>query len=99
MKVTRGIFPSGVRYEVNEIGQKEDEDGFRTPSFTKYIFRILKMVCVSVKITGDSVMVRDTKDPTKTTLTFDHDEWAAFINGVKAGEFDLPVKAQVAEAA
>ncbi|MFA4846571.1 MAG: DUF397 domain-containing protein [Patescibacteria group bacterium] len=45
--------------------------------------------CVSVAITSDKVGVRDTKDPSKTTLTFTHDEWTAFIDGVKKGEFDL----------
>jgi hypothetical protein len=33
--------------------------------------------------------VRDTKDSQRRTeLTFTHDEWDAFVKGVKAGEFD-----------
>ena len=31
------------------------------------------------------------KDTTKPAHVFDSDEWAAFVTGVKAGEFDLPV--------
>jgi hypothetical protein len=46
--------------------------------------------CVAVAINKDAVAVRDTKDPTKTTLNFTHEEWEAFIAGVKNGEFELP---------
>ena len=35
------------------------------------------------------VAVRDTKDPDGGTLIFTHAEWAAFLAGVRAGEFDL----------
>jgi len=35
------------------------------------------------------VAVRDTKDPDGGMLVFAQSEWAAFIGGVKAGEFDL----------
>ncbi len=45
--------------------------------------------CVSVAIKGDVVAVRDTKDPTKNTLLFTHDEWNSFIAGVKQGAFDI----------
>ena len=45
--------------------------------------------CVSVAIKKDVVGVRDTKDPTKTTLLFTHDEWKSFVAGVKKGDFDI----------
>jgi Domain of unknown function (DUF397) len=35
------------------------------------------------------VALRDTKDPDGTILVFTRAEWAAFIDGVRAGEFDL----------
>ena len=35
------------------------------------------------------VALRDTKDPDGTILVFTHAEWSAFIDGVRAGEFDL----------
>ena len=63
-----------------------DEDGFKTAP--QCLLRP-PPICVSVKISDDKVQVRDTKDPNKTTLTFDHDEWKAFIGGVKAGVFDV----------
>ncbi|SET50947.1 DUF397 domain-containing protein [Nonomuraea wenchangensis] len=38
---------------------------------------------------GGGVLVRDGKDPDGPSLRFDGDEWAAFLAGVRAGEFDL----------
>jgi hypothetical protein len=51
--------------------------------------------CVWVDIRADVVRVGGhSKAPTSSgllsVLTFTHDEWAAFVAGVKAGEFDLP---------
>lgn len=67
--------------------KKYDEDGFTTAA--PCLFKPMKIICVSVKISDDKVQVRDTKDSSKTTLTFDHNEWKAFIGGVKNGEFDV----------
>ncbi len=46
--------------------------------------------CVEVGRAPDgSMIVRDTKDASRTqSLMFTHDEWTAFVLGVKAGEFD-----------
>lgn len=44
--------------------------------------------CVEVAQVGDTYAVRDRKDPHGAALVFDQAEWKAFINGVKAGEFD-----------
>ena len=46
--------------------------------------------CVEVgQLPGGSVALRDSKDPERrATLEFTHQEWAAFVAGVKAGEFD-----------
>lgn len=35
---------------------------------------------------GDEVLVRHSADPDRV-LTFSHEEWAAFLEGAKAGEF------------
>jgi hypothetical protein len=32
--------------------------------------------------------MRDSKDPNSPVLTFTHQEWAAFLDGAKRGEFD-----------
>lgn len=46
--------------------------------------------CVEVGRTSDgAVLVRDTKDRAQQALAFTGEEWAAFVAGVKAGEFDF----------
>jgi hypothetical protein len=37
---------------------------------------------------GDVFAVRDSKEPTGPILTFAAREWRAFVDGVRAGEFD-----------
>jgi hypothetical protein len=46
--------------------------------------------CVGVAIEHDEVAVVDTKAGDAPPLRFTPAEWAAFVAGVKAGEFDLP---------
>ncbi len=36
----------------------------------------------------DGVVVRDSKNTEQAPLQFTNDEWKAFVQGVKAGEFD-----------
>lgn len=83
-----GFFLSGRSYTYNDRGQRVDEDGFFTSTGTSRKPQPWPC-CVSVKITDSNVQIRDTKDPAKTTLTFRRDEWDAFIEGAKKGEFDL----------
>lgn len=47
--------------------------------------------CVEVRC-GDTVRVRDSKDPSGPVLTFTLAEWSAFLAGVRAGEFDGPAQ-------
>jgi hypothetical protein len=48
--------------------------------------------CVQVAhLPGGMVAIRDSKDTAKAAHFFDSGEWSAFVAGVKAGEFDLPV--------
>ncbi|WP_433785136.1 DUF397 domain-containing protein [Actinomycetospora sp. CA-101289] len=46
--------------------------------------------CVGVAIEAGEVRVVDTKSGDAPALRFTPAEWAAFVAGVKAGEFDLP---------
>jgi hypothetical protein len=46
--------------------------------------------CVEVHIGAERICVRDTKNRPGTFLTFTHQEWQAFLTGVRLGEFDLP---------
>jgi hypothetical protein len=44
--------------------------------------------CVEVAFLEGGVAVRDSKDRRGPVLRFTTDEWAAFLNGVRNGEFD-----------
>jgi hypothetical protein len=44
--------------------------------------------CVEVAQLDTAVAVRDSKHPTGAVLIFTPAEWATFIAGAKAGEFD-----------
>ncbi|MET8337644.1 DUF397 domain-containing protein [Streptosporangium canum] len=44
--------------------------------------------CVEVAFVDDAIAVRDTKDREGGTLVFRHDEWRAFIGGIKSGGLD-----------
>jgi hypothetical protein len=47
--------------------------------------------CVEVaKNIPGVVGVRDSKDRSGPVLAFEPEAWAAFLDGVKGGEFDLP---------
>ena len=51
----------------------------------------LASACVEVaQMPGGGVAVRDTKDRAKPAHMYSREEWAAFITGVKNGEFDFP---------
>ncbi len=45
--------------------------------------------CVEIAVTEVGVHVRDSKNAASPVLSYDRTEWLAFIEGVKAGEFDL----------
>lgn len=49
--------------------------------------------CVQVHLgtTDDpDILIRDSNDPGGCVLRFTPHEWAAFIDGVRGGEFDMP---------
>jgi hypothetical protein len=46
--------------------------------------------CVEVATVPPAVLVRDSKDVAGPRLTFGATDWAGFISGVRAGEFDRP---------
>lgn len=61
------------------------DDDFRKSSWSKNNPK----TCVAVAITGEGVAIRDSKDQSNITQFYSHEEWRAFIQGVKSGEFDL----------
>lgn len=48
--------------------------------------------CVEVSNADGAVAVRDSKRTDGAVLVYTSDEWRAFVQGVKAGEFDIPVQ-------
>lgn len=46
--------------------------------------------CVEVRLAGDAVEVRDSKNPDGPRLLFTLREWHAFVGGAEGGEFRLP---------
>jgi hypothetical protein len=47
-----------------------------------------KGACVEQRVAGGWVEVRDTKDPSGPVLRFRPDEFAAWLDGARHGEFD-----------
>jgi hypothetical protein len=45
--------------------------------------------CVEVAKVDNTYLVRDSKNPDNTPLAFTQEEWAAFVEGVSAGEFSF----------
>jgi Domain of unknown function (DUF397) len=46
--------------------------------------------CVEIaQFTAFAVGVRDSKDPDGPALVFSADEWSAFVQGIKHGDFNL----------
>jgi len=73
------------RYIENaKFGGRREREGFVTSQRTLFHS---DGCCVAVKMNGDTISVRDSKDNTDTTLSFTKKEWDAFIGGVKDGEF------------
>ncbi|OHA79941.1 MAG: hypothetical protein A2747_01835 [Candidatus Yonathbacteria bacterium RIFCSPHIGHO2_01_FULL_44_41] len=83
----KDVFGNGCAFTTNNQGQKVDEEGFKTTSFTKR--KPISFSCVSVKKEGGRLLVRSTRDPNKTTLSFDKDEWDAFTKGIREGELNF----------
>lgn len=44
--------------------------------------------CVEVAHVGRVVLLRNSQQPDGPVVTFDRGEWAAFVAGVRRGEFD-----------
>ena len=45
--------------------------------------------CVEVARSGETIVVRDSKDPLGPVLTFSGAEWKAFLSGACAGQFNI----------
>lgn len=48
-----------------------------------------KRTCVEVAAKRGKIIVRDSKNTKGTKLTFSTEEWEAFLEGVKRGQFEV----------
>ena len=64
-----------------------EDSAFKTSSYSDP-GGIIK-TCVTVAITQEGVAVRDSKDESRATQFYTHDEWRAFVNGVRDGQFSV----------
>jgi hypothetical protein len=46
--------------------------------------------CVEVAFAGDSVAVRDSKDPDGHVLMFSPPSWLSFVDAIRHGQLDRP---------
>jgi hypothetical protein len=44
---------------------------------------------VETKFTPDAVLVRNNLNPNAGTAVFTHDEWRAFVDSAKDGDYDI----------
>lgn len=69
----------------NQTGFRVKDDDFVKSSWSKNN----PQTCVMVNVQEEFVAIRDSKDESKATLFFSHDEWKAFLKGAEAGEFNI----------
>ncbi|MBI1759536.1 MAG: DUF397 domain-containing protein [Actinobacteria bacterium] len=62
--------------------------GSTEPAWQKANRSLTNGACVEVAKLDGKVAVRDSKDPQGGWLAYTPAEWAAFLDGVKNGEFD-----------
>ena len=44
--------------------------------------------CIRVASQSDQILIGDTKNPSGPVLSYTRDEWNAFVEGVRHGDFD-----------
>ena len=81
LRSLNGYKPSGG---YQEFAVKDRE--FNLPPAT----RPPQSFCVAVAVKKAGVALRSSRDPSKTTVFFDHKEWAVFLDGVRRGHFQSP---------
>lgn len=77
-----GCFPNSTIRRLVNMNTEANARSFKRSSFCS------GGTCVEVAQADGRVLVRDSKDFKAQPLVFDSEEWSAFVQGVKAGEFD-----------
>jgi hypothetical protein len=80
-------YPSVADYDPNTAVTLFDDGAWQKP----FVSEPNGGNCVEVNLSLEGLIgVRDTKLTSSPVFVFDAGEWAAFLVGVKAGQFDLP---------
>ncbi|MEX0910441.1 MAG: DUF397 domain-containing protein [Candidatus Paceibacterota bacterium] len=83
------VNPTTVKPETEKTSPDYQDLDFKTATMSRWPSNIGKR-CVKVKRTEFDVQVKDSKlGEDSPILSFTHDEWRAFLDGAKKGEFDL----------
>ncbi|GAA0264534.1 hypothetical protein GCM10009539_58620 [Cryptosporangium japonicum] len=83
--------PEGAKATIDHVSRDNhmDSTAFVTASWRKSR-RSATINCVEIAETPDLIGVRDSKNPEGAVLAYPVARWAAFLHGVKLGEFDRP---------
>lgn len=69
------------------LADREEEKNMTESQLWRRSSRCSTSTCVEVARDGADYLVRDSKNPGQAALRFTPAEWAAFVEGVLAGEF------------
>jgi hypothetical protein len=81
-------FTASVLWRYESGREAEMGDTHEAPLVWRKSGRCDSSHCVEVARTRDRVGVRDAKDPNGAVLWFTPEEWTAFLDGVRNGEFN-----------
>lgn len=61
-------------------------------SLTNLQWRVARLChsgnCVTVAANDSTIVIGNSKDPNGPVLSYSHDEWRAFVDGIRQGDFD-----------
>jgi hypothetical protein len=86
---TASAVAGALRASMNK-SQQEFNRTFKNVPFLKSMQCSYLWFCVEVAYKDGLVGVRNSGDPTNTMVVFSKEEWRAFLEGVRRGEFDFP---------
>ena len=87
MNIQQRIYNYSMMNKSQSTNQSKSNDNTSDGIFRKSTFSDAGG-CVEVAKDVDGVRVRDTKNRQGAVLSFTHNEWKAFLAGVRHGEFD-----------
>jgi Domain of unknown function (DUF397) len=87
--VDESLVKSYLRDTERQINRDLANTNVPFANFVKPQACIYLWFCAEVAHKDGFVAVRNSSDPTRTTVVFTIDEWRVFVDGIKNGEFDF----------